>query len=172
MSNQLQELCRHNTWATTQVISFCAGIDPEALNWSAAGTYGTVLATLQHLVDAEASYVSRLLERERPTEWLAESNAGLEEIQKRADTLGGDLLQFVAAEWDTERLGTGRGDDGAEFAIRASIFLTQLIHHGNEHRAHICTILGAHGVDPPDVSAWGYAEPAGRAWVTSSDALG
>ena len=38
----------------------------------------------------------------------------------------------------------------------------QAIHHANEHRAHVCTILGALGHEPPDVSAWGYADATGR----------
>jgi len=37
------------------------------------------------------------------------------------------------------------------------------LHHGSEHRAQICTILGALGYEPPDVSAWGYAFASGRA---------
>jgi len=165
MNTALLELAQHNTWATTTLIDFCAELEPAALNWTTPGTYGTVLQTLQHLVDAETGYVVRLLQQERPTEWLEESNAGLPEIRAKAIELGDMLLAFLATDWDTEALGLGRGDDGVVFEIRSTIFLTQLIHHGNEHRAHVCTVLGAHGVEPPEISAWGFAEPAGRAWV-------
>jgi hypothetical protein len=42
------------------------------------------------------------------------------------------------------------------------------LHHANEHRAHVCTILGALGHEPPDVSAWGYAGATGRSWPKAS----
>ena len=89
-------------------------------------------------------------------------------LQERAAILAPVFENFVAGEVDSERLGEGRGDQGEVFAIRASIFITQLLHHANEHRAHICTILGALGHEPPDVSAWGYAMATGRSWLTSA----
>jgi len=30
------------------------------------------------------------------------------------------------------------------------------VHHGNEHRAQVKSMLGAGGIEPPGVSAWGY----------------
>ena len=44
----------------------------------------------------------------------------------------------------------------------AGVFVTQAFYHASEHRAQICTILGALGHEAPDVSAWGYAEATGR----------
>lgn len=50
----------------------------------------------------------------------------------------------------------------------AGIFITQALHHANEHRAHLCTILGALGQEPPDVSGWGYALDTWRMKVKDS----
>jgi len=36
------------------------------------------------------------------------------------------------------------------------IVLAQLVHHGNEHRAHATTILGSHGRATPKIGAWTY----------------
>ena len=58
--------------------------------------------------------------------------------------------------------------EGEVWADRAGVILTQLFHHGNEHRAHICTILGAHVHAPPSVSAWGYAGATGRTFLLSA----
>ena len=160
MNSALQELARHNTWANNVLIDFCADLDPEALSWTAPGTYGTILTTLQHLVDAEAGYIHRLMGKERPTDWLEEANAGSPKSGTARTSSVSNWWRILANDWDTEALGLGRGDDGVVFEIRVDIFLIQLIHHGNEHRAHVCTVLGAHGIEPPEVSAWGYAEPA------------
>jgi uncharacterized damage-inducible protein DinB len=39
--------------------------------------------------------------------------------------------------------------------------LTQFVHHGNDHRAQICTTLSAHGIEPPDLQVWPYAMDLG-----------
>lgn len=36
------------------------------------------------------------------------------------------------------------------------LFLVQAIYHGETHRAEVCSVLGAHGLDVPDYSAWTY----------------
>ena len=41
------------------------------------------------------------------------------------------------------------------------VILTQLVHHGSEHRTQITTILGANGIEPPPLSAWAYGRAAG-----------
>ena len=38
----------------------------------------------------------------------------------------------------------------------AGIVLAQLVHHGNEHRAHATTILGSNGRTTPKIGAWTY----------------
>lgn len=53
-------------------------------------------------------------------------------------------------------------DEGADEA-RASVILTQALHHGSAHREQICAILTGFGMQPPDVQAWAYAEATGRA---------
>ena len=35
-------------------------------------------------------------------------------------------------------------------------------YHGSEHRGQICTILGALGHEPPDLTPWAYAFARGR----------
>ena len=37
-----------------------------------------------------------------------------------------------------------------------NLLLLQALHHGNDHRTHVCTILGAHGLPLADVSGWEY----------------
>jgi hypothetical protein len=37
-----------------------------------------------------------------------------------------------------------------------NLFLLQAIHHGNDHRTHICTVLSVLGLEPPDIDGWSY----------------
>jgi uncharacterized damage-inducible protein DinB len=165
MGHKLHDLARHNAWATAQVLEFCRGLDESTLDATVPGTYGTIIETLRHMIDAEASYLFRLSGAWSEYPWQRDEAVGLDVLAERAALLATTWEQYLAGDVDFERLGEGRGDDGAVFAIRAGIFLTQALHHANEHRAHVCTILGALGHEPPDVSAWGYALATGRSWL-------
>lgn len=168
MEHGLHDLARHNAWATEQVLLFCQELDEPALNATVPGTYGTIIETLRHLIDSEASYLYRLTGAWPEHPWRGEEAVGLDVLAERAEVLGTVLEQFLAGVWDSERLGEARGDQNDVFAVASGVFLTQLLHHANEHRAHICTILGALGYDPPDVSAWGYAFATGRSSLKSN----
>jgi uncharacterized damage-inducible protein DinB len=43
----------------------------------------------------------------------------------------------------------------------AWMMLTQFVHHGSDHRAHIGTILGAHGLETPRLDIWRYGTEIG-----------
>ena len=167
MGHGLHDLARHNAWATAQLLDYCQHLDESALQATVPGTYGTIIETLRHLLNSEASYLFRL-SGERPAppqrEW---ETVGIAALATYAAELTVIWERFLAGEVDIDRMGEGRGDDGAVFAIPAGLFITQAMHHGTEHRAHICTILGALGHEPPDVSAWGYGMASGRETLKS-----
>jgi hypothetical protein len=41
------------------------------------------------------------------------------------------------------------------------VVVVQAIHHGNDHRTHICTILGAHDIPYGDMDVWAYGQATG-----------
>ena len=167
MGHALHDLVRHNIWATEQVLECCRGLDDQTLNSTVPGTYGTIIVTLAHTISSEASYLRRLTGAWDELPWPGEEPVVLDVLAERAATLATVWETFLATDdVDTERLGEARGDTDV-FAVRASIFYTQALHHANEHRAQICTIIGALGHEAPDVSAWGYALATGRSWLKS-----
>ena len=56
----LIELIRYNNWANAQVFATCLKLSPEHLAASAPGAYGSIHATLGHMIAAEADYIHRL----------------------------------------------------------------------------------------------------------------
>lgn len=161
MGNGWRDLAGHHRWATNQLLTYCQDLDDATLNATAPGTYGSVIDTLRHLVDSEMSYLFRLTHAWPEHPWPYDDVVGIEVLLERAALLGRTLERFLADEWDDERLGEAYGDDTV-FTVHAGVFLAQAIHHANEHRAHVCTILGARGHEPPEVSAWAYARNTGR----------
>ena len=52
-------------------------------------------------------------------------------------------------------------DEGKGPRTTVGVILAQLVHHGNEHRTQVTTILGSNGIEPPPVSAWGSGRARG-----------
>lgn len=170
MSDVLLALYRHKTWATLRLIEYCQGLDDEHLDATIPGTYGTIRETLRHLVDAEEGYFS-MLTRE-PFRTRAEAEAfvrpdplpdgpvPLDELAERIRRLG--------PRWEVLAQDTGLPDrevtsrDG--WRMPAAIPMAQAIHHADDHRSHVMSILGARGLDVPEpngLDVWGYADSAG-----------
>jgi hypothetical protein len=58
-------------------------------------------------------------------------------------------------------------DEHGTFKVNLSIILVQALHHGDDHRTQICTILGHHGIPYGDMDVWEYGEATGgMVWVT------
>src|SRR5690348_10172096 len=134
MNSGWRDLVGHHAWATGQLLEFCQGLDQSIHAATVPGTFGPILETLQHLIDAEASYVRRLTRAWPDHPWRDDWAVDLETLKERATVLAKTLEEFLAGEWDDERLGEAHGDEGEVFAVRAGVFMTQLFHHANEHR--------------------------------------
>jgi len=48
---------------------------------------------------------------------------------------------------DQPRGGIEENRDGGTYRLELGVVLLQAMHHGNDHRTHICTILGHHGIE-------------------------
>ena len=158
MKSALDHVLRHNTWATGALLDFCRTLDPARLDDKAAGTYGTLYATLQHLVGAEQWYVQLLTGEVVGARIRRTQRHTLDELASIAAAIGVRELD-VAASDDPDRPIVM--DDGKGPRTTVGVILAQLVHHGNEHRTQVTTILGSNGIEPPEVSAWAYGRAVG-----------
>jgi uncharacterized damage-inducible protein DinB len=159
VSEALLTLYRHKTWATLRLIEYCQGIDAEHLDATIPGTFGTIRETLRHLVEAEEGYFNRLTGA-RLSERMPEGPVALDELAERIRLLGPRWEQLAAdRELPSRDLVTRDGRH-----LPAAIPMAQAIHHADDHRTHVMSILGARGLDVPQpegLDLWGYAEEAG-----------
>jgi uncharacterized damage-inducible protein DinB len=146
----VRETIRHNSWATSRLIEHLQSVPLGTLELTAEGTYGPIGATLAHLVRAEGAYVSHLRGEMPHPRTLA---ADLVEIGAEARRLAQEWEHLLEVGIDpAAEVQTIRGTQSA------GTVLAQAINHGAEHRAHVCTVLGAHGLDPPALDAFAYRE--------------
>jgi len=147
---------RHDVWATASLITRCRSLTDAQLELTVPGTYGTIRRTLEHIVGADESYLGRLgLAVADP--FGPSADASLATIAAHFAHVTANVERIFAGDtFDPERvMPTRRGP------IRAWVLVTQFAHHGSDHRAHVGTILGAHGLDVPDLDVWTYAGTVG-----------
>jgi uncharacterized damage-inducible protein DinB len=161
VTDGLEDLFRHNTWANLQLIDVCSPLTSDQLGVSVDGTYGSIRRTLVHLVAAEEGYLWRLT-GERPREDMSEDDwPGFEELRERAAE-SGDRLEVEGARTDVDRVVEWIGGDGMHRATRAALLLTQSINHSTEHRSQVMTVLTQVGVEPPELDGWAYMLASGQ----------
>ena len=156
MRGYVQRLIDYNSWANRGLLQFLAALPPGTLDATAAGVYGTIRETLLHQLSSELNYYHRLASAPPVETPPRPESPGLAFIQRLADESAANLAGLV------DRLpGPGRMMETSDGMRAAATIVTQLFMHGCEHRAHIGTILGANGIEPPDLDSWAYGIFAG-----------
>jgi uncharacterized damage-inducible protein DinB len=158
MNRALLELYRHKTWATLRLIAHCQGLAGEHLDATIPGTYGTVRDTLRHLVDSEEGYLSIATHQPFRTKEAAAAFTRPDQMPDGPIPL--ERIRRMGPQWETlaqdpdlsEREVTTT--DG--FRLPAAVPMAQVIHHGDVHRAHVLSILGARGLEVPELDVWEY----------------
>jgi len=159
---------RHDVWATETLITHCRRLTPEQLELTVPGTYGTIRTTLAHIVASGEGYLVRLLGallHDPPFRHPHSEEATLDEIAAHVPHLKDGVERlFASGEFDPDRVihdSPLRRPGDARFEMNAWVPLTQFSHHGSDHRAHIGTVLGAHGLATPELDVWALAQKLG-----------
>jgi uncharacterized damage-inducible protein DinB len=101
MTSVLLELVRHKTWATRKLFALCESMDPSLIDAAAPGTYGTIRATLVHLVNGDGLFYSRLSggpqwQLPRPAQYLDEATTSLQTAAERFGEIAGQWESLAA----------------------------------------------------------------------------
>ena len=153
----------YDDWATEKLARFCAALSPEQRALTTPGTMGTIEATVIHLVAAKERYAAALQGTPPPDDAVRETTTtDLGQVIARATALGDWFSGYAKGELDLERTIERRGADGATQRLPLGILIAQFLHHGNEHRAQLGSIFGAHGIEPPHYSALNWGTELGK----------
>ena len=159
MNEILHEAFRYSAWATKTLIAACRDLSIEQLKRPARG-FGSILATLNHVVLSDAGYVE-ILTGVCPA-WATDGNEtdDLDQVEARVNETARLWEQLLAEPVDAERLLLL---DKGEYECHAAVVVAQALHHANAHREQIRAGLGDLEVQPRDVQPWEYALKTGRA---------
>ena len=162
MNEILIDAFRHKLWVVKTLIAACQDRSMDELTRPGA-RYGSILATLNHLVLADAGYVASL--GGGRADWASNGNetTDLRELAARADESGARWERYLQEPVDGEQLAFL--DDGA-YETHAAVVLLQALHHVSAHGEQVCASLKALGVEPPDIQPWELADTTGRSrWL-------
>jgi uncharacterized damage-inducible protein DinB len=154
----LRDAFERHTWSTLTLLDHVSALDPATLATDTPGTFGSIADTLTHLVDADTRYLDRLDDPDlAPLGHRAADD--LATLRARTDA---NAPRWTAA---LDRLEAGElhaaiGSRAAHPNIdpAETVLLLQALHHADEHRAQVCSALGALGIETPDVSVWAFWE--------------
>jgi uncharacterized damage-inducible protein DinB len=153
----VRAMFEHHLWATERLIDHLARLPEERLDATVPGTYGSMLATLTHLVEADERYLMRLKD---PTPPPYEGRGAVPLEQLRAE------VAEHRRRWAEALDALGRGELRAQIRDHhdgypdtpdaEGMLLVQAVHHGNDHRTQICSTLGALGEEVPELDGWAF----------------
>jgi uncharacterized damage-inducible protein DinB len=154
MTSVALELYRHKTWATLRLIELLRELPQDLLDETTPGTFGSIRETLRHIANNDAGYYALVTQQPDPEPLPDEPS--LDQVAT--------LIQRVAPRWEKlledpklpDRL---LGD--ATGTAPAVVPMAQVVHHSDVHRAHILSVLGARGIEVPELDLWEYGAAAG-----------
>jgi uncharacterized damage-inducible protein DinB len=149
----------YNAWATSKLLDFCASLSDEQLRASTVGGYGSIYATLGHLIYAEVGYVSRVNGKLPANPPPTDRFAGFDVLRDAVQWANEELLKLaLSANNDTMVVETS-----PEETVRYKLadLLVQAPSHAMEHRTQVASIITALGLEPPDTSTWAWMEERG-----------
>ncbi|MGH9020623.1 MAG: DinB family protein [Acidimicrobiales bacterium] len=164
----LDDAFEHHAWATRLLIDACCELPEDQVNEPVPGTYGTIFSTLSHLVGGDSFYLSLLSDYANP-----ESDPStFEHVREQAAANAVQWAHVLARVGDPSEVVRDEDDFGYQRDASVGLRLAQALHHGNEHRAQVCTALTVVGVTPPETSVWDYGLASGRMVETQSSSHG
>jgi uncharacterized damage-inducible protein DinB len=150
------EFIRYNNWANQKVLQACLKLTGDQLAQPIPGAYGSIHATLGHLIAAEAGYLEILTGSAPPPPFKWEDRPALPDIAAYAEQLAEAMLAMAERIQPTDQV--VEEDQGQQFRYQAVALFIQIIDHGIEHRTNITTVLNQGLLAPPDIDGWAYLE--------------
>jgi uncharacterized damage-inducible protein DinB len=136
----------HGAWSTARLLDVCEPLPDEQLDATGDGAFGSIRATLTHLVATEQRYLRRMGLPEHPDPVEEGAFPGFETL-RRAAAGNGRALAAMAEQATPELVLPGSAELGFERAT-ATVLLVQVLNHSTEHRTQIVSTLSLLGAGP------------------------
>jgi uncharacterized damage-inducible protein DinB len=142
------------------LIDACLPLTREELDTPLPGTYGSILETTRHFVEADTYYLAHLTSD--PAREIDSGGMGPRELRTAMEADERTWLELLAEEPDADGIVRDVDEEGYRRDASIGLRLAQTIHHGTDHRSQMCTALTTLGLEPPLIDVWAFGVQAGR----------
>jgi uncharacterized damage-inducible protein DinB len=158
-------LFRRNAWATAVLLRWCSEQDAQTVAKADPDVYGSIESLFNHILAAEGRYL-RLLTGRSPVTVSERSWRPLRELGEGVGRLAEAWSELLAEDRDIEALRTHeRG--GGRTEMPDWLPIVQALHHGDDHRTQVGTLLLRAQLVMPELDVWVYSfyelDPPGAA---------
>ncbi len=161
MIANLRQFARYNRWANARLADACAELDEAAYKAPRETFFGSIHATLNHILVNDRIWVSRLEGRACAIKALDEELYGrLETLRAAQDADDARLIGLVDGLGDaglTRLVRYTTIDDFTDHADPAWLLLVNLFNHQTHHRGQVHDLLSQTAVAPPPLDLIFYA---------------
>lgn len=146
------EMARYNRWQNEHLYGLCAALGEEVRREDPGLFFGSVLATLDHILHVDRVLVDYLKEgrppeRFDPRQRLHDDFAGLRAARASFDAALEALFRDAPPGWLAEELRFHSERLGRERVLPRAFFATQLFNHQTHHRSQVTSALHRRGID-------------------------
>lgn len=142
-----------HTWAIDRILDACEALAPEQLAFTAPGAFGSIDATLRHLVEGDRFQLWAAGVYIPPIDASGMDFAELRAIAAKNANL---WREYLPQHPDGDELIVDVDEAGWKRTATLGLRLAQALQHGIEHRTQICAAMTLLGLATPDISGWEY----------------
>jgi uncharacterized damage-inducible protein DinB len=157
-------LARYNAWANERLYDACALLPEAEVKAPRRAFFGSILATLNHILVGDRIWMSRLAGGDLVlplNRILHDDLAPLRAAQRGQDKLLVELVGSIPASRLDESL-SYRNTKGEAFANPYRLVLGHLFNHQTHHRGQVHDMLSQTAVAPPELDLIYYLRQAAR----------
>ncbi|MEM9781975.1 MAG: DinB family protein [Pseudomonadota bacterium] len=148
MKAHFRMLAAYNAWANARLYAVAGTLTPEALNRDLGAFFGSILATLNHIMVADLIWAARLRDQPQPPfalDHVLHDDMG--DLTAARRVLDADLQRLVEEIAPDETIRYTRR--GAQITAVAGALMAHLFNHQTHHRGQVHAMLTRLGEDAP-----------------------
>ena len=146
-----QLMARYNRWMNGKLYACCDGVDDAERKRDRGAFFGSIHATLDHILYGDLAFMSRFTgdPPEAPELGVTqyEDFGELRRVREALDARIEDWAATVTDGWLREILTFVSKVDGAEKTYPHWVLVTHMFNHETHHRGQVTTLLSQMGID-------------------------
>ena len=153
LNSLFKQLAHNNHWSNARLYAACRQLSDEQFNAERASYFGSIQATLNHILIVDSLYLQRLKGEPQHSETDDEDETQLENLARKQFDVDQSLIRYIEAQngQSLQSQVTFVRDNGESYTETVMDVLTHVFIHQVHHRGQVHDMLSQTGVTPPQL---------------------